>query len=278
MNNKKNNYMDKENTIIQINRFKKWYEKNRVSKEMLGHQICKNCTTIFSHYRIKKFCDDCNTPNKRKTYKLRIDNNFKLTCVNCNEEFIYSRIKKYCNKCSEPKKRYKIKCISDNPFYKKREKVIKLPRIKLTLEQIKLNNQKSQKKSYIKRKLNGKHNELIRKIYSTTRMKVERNLRNRIWQSLKRNKTQKSNSFKELSGCDIPFLIKHLEKQFNKNMSWDNYGIFGWHIDHIIPCSKFDLTDIEQQKQCFHYSNLQPLWWDENIKKRDKILKYVNKN
>ena len=50
-------------------------------------------------------------------------------------------------------------------------------------------------------------------------------------------------------------------------MSWDNYG--DWHIDHIIPCAAFDLTDIEQQKKCFNYKNLQPLWAEENLKKLD---------
>ena len=51
---------------------------------------------------------------------------------------------------------------------------------------------------------------------------------------------------------------------------WDNYG--EWHIDHIKPCAKFDLTKLEDQKKCFNYTNLQPLWAIDNYKKRDKIL------
>jgi len=50
-------------------------------------------------------------------------------------------------------------------------------------------------------------------------------------------------------------------------MSWDNYGYRGWHIDHIRPCASFDLTDPEQQRECFHYTNLQPLWWQDNLRK-----------
>jgi HNH endonuclease. len=53
-------------------------------------------------------------------------------------------------------------------------------------------------------------------------------------------------------------------------MSWDNYGRDGWHIDHIRPCASFDLTDPEQQRQCFHYTNLQPLWAADNIRKGAK--------
>ena len=49
-------------------------------------------------------------------------------------------------------------------------------------------------------------------------------------------------------------------------MTWQNYGD-GWHIDHIHPCAAFDLTDPEQQKACFHWSNLQPLWAIDNFRK-----------
>ena len=54
-------------------------------------------------------------------------------------------------------------------------------------------------------------------------------------------------------------------------MSWENYGYYGWHIDHIIPCSKFDLSKLEEQKKCFHFTNLQPLWALDNIKKSNKL-------
>jgi hypothetical protein len=69
-------------------------------------------------------------------------------------------------------------------------------------------------------------------------------------------------------GCSVDACRKHIEQQFLTGMDWDNYGT--WHIDHIRPCASFDLTDPEQQKQCFHYTNLQPLWAAENLAKSDK--------
>lgn len=55
-------------------------------------------------------------------------------------------------------------------------------------------------------------------------------------------------------------------------MTWANYGKSGWHIDHIKPCASFDLSDPDQQKACFHYSNLQPLWAFDNLSKGAKLV------
>jgi hypothetical protein len=79
----------------------------------------------------------------------------------------------------------------------------------------------------------------------------------------------KSKRTLELLGCTVEHLRKHLESKFQDGMSWENHSFKGWHIDHIIPCAAFDLTDPKQQEQCFHYTNLQPLWANENFKKTD---------
>ena len=93
-------------------------------------------------------------------------------------------------------------------------------------------------------------------------------LRSRLRHALKSKGIKKSKSTMELCGCTLDELIAHLEKQFVEDMSWDNRS--EWHVDHIRPCASFDLTDIEQQKQCFHFTNLQPLWAADNLKKGAK--------
>jgi len=96
-------------------------------------------------------------------------------------------------------------------------------------------------------------------------------LRTRIRHALfGRDKDKKSRTM-ELVGCSIKELMAHIESKFSPGMSWDNCGKIGWHIDHIRPCAAFDLTDPEQQKRCFHYSNLQPLWAKDNLSKSDKL-------
>lgn len=80
---------------------------------------------------------------------------------------------------------------------------------------------------------------------------------------------QKTGKTMELTGCTRDELICHLASKFTESMTWQNYG--EWHIDHIRPCSSFDLTDAEQQRECFHWSNLQPLWAADNLKKGCKF-------
>ena len=76
----------------------------------------------------------------------------------------------------------------------------------------------------------------------------------------------------ELIGCSTEELRRHLELKWSKGMSWDNYGgKTGWQIDHILPCASFDLSKPENQRICFHFTNLQPLWARENRAKGIKV-------
>jgi len=96
-------------------------------------------------------------------------------------------------------------------------------------------------------------------------------LRSRIGKLLKYKSISKYRPTIKLLGCIVPELKLHLEKQFKPGMTWNNHGRYGWHIDHIVPCASFDLSDTEQQKKCFHYTNLQPLWAKENLMKGAKF-------
>jgi len=91
------------------------------------------------------------------------------------------------------------------------------------------------------------------------------NLRHRVWLALRKH--VKSDHTLKLIGCSVDQLKRHLEAQFVDGMSWENYGFKGWHVDHIKPCASFDLRDSFQQAECFHYSNLQPLWAEDNFSK-----------
>lgn len=151
---------------------------------------------------------------------------------------------------------------------------------KYNKEYRKLNNEKIKKQREIYRKNHIKEIKKYRKIYKTRRNKLRQNrfktdinyrlsyiLRRRMWDALKQNR--KSNSTMKLVGCSIDQLKNHLKKQFKIGMTWQNYG--KWHIDHIKPCASFNLSKSKEQIKCFHYSNLQPLWAEENYKKHDKI-------
>ena len=93
-------------------------------------------------------------------------------------------------------------------------------------------------------------------------------LSSRIRTVLKNNKSKSSIS---LLGAPIAQVRKHIEERWQAGMTWENHTLKGWHIDHIIPCASFDLSDPEQQEKCFHYTNLQPLWWRDNLEKGANI-------
>ena len=96
-------------------------------------------------------------------------------------------------------------------------------------------------------------------------------LRGRIRSVMKTKNAKKNSKVYDLLGCSLESFKKHMENQFSSGMSWSNIG--KWHIDHIYPLSKFDLTKLEEQKKAFHYTNMQPLWAKDNLQKSSKILK-----
>jgi hypothetical protein len=81
--------------------------------------------------------------------------------------------------------------------------------------------------------------------------------------------TNKPASTAVLTGCTVPELMAHLSSKFQPGMTWDNYG--KWHIDHKRPLAAFDLTDPAQLATACHYTNLQPLWASDNIRKGKRI-------
>jgi hypothetical protein len=100
--------------------------------------------------------------------------------------------------------------------------------------------------------------------------KLSNRLRQRLCKAIDGN--YKTGSAVKDLGCTVEQLKQHLESKFQTGMTWDNWRIDGWHIDHIKPLASFDLTDRKQLLEACHYTNLQPLWATDNLRKGDKVL------
>lgn len=100
--------------------------------------------------------------------------------------------------------------------------------------------------------------------------KMKKILRSRLYFVLKQKNITKSDKTLTMLGCTQEYFKKYIEKQFKSGMTIENYGTV-WHMDHRIPCSWFNLFDPEQQKRCFHWSNLQPKFSSENISKGNRF-------
>lgn len=129
------------------------------------------------------------------------------------------------------------------------------------------------RKEVSKIRYNAKRDEIIKQCvaYNKKRynadpyFKVVCSIRTRISKLLRQKSADKNNKFYQYLGCNKLEFIDYFQKKFKDGMTWENHG--EWHIDHIKPCASFNLLDHEEQKKCFNYTNLQPLWAVENLSK-----------
>jgi hypothetical protein len=132
-----------------------------------------------------------------------------------------------------------------------------------------------------------KRNKRLRDRYNTDLpYKLTRRLKERHYKGLKSQNVEKTISVLELMECSVESLIIHLESKFELGMTWKNYGNKSdcWNIDHRRCYASFVLSDIENQRKCCHWSNLQPMWKPENEAKGSKFdeatfeYKWIDKN
>jgi len=190
-------------------------------------------------------------------------------CLDCHKELVnVGYAKKRCDICNKEYRKLYWSIREQNPKRKqsniKRSKKFAKNNPEKVKEYGKKNRTGKSRENYLakKRDRHKRYNQDIT-------YKLGNLLRTRIWIALKTQNLKKNHSTMELTGCSKEELIEYLESQFSEGMTWENWSLNGWHIDHIRPISSFDLSDPAQVKECFHYSNLQPLWAIDNLKKSD---------
>lgn len=172
---------------------------------------------------------------------------FSSYCKTCNQAYL----KSWNSINKEQKKLNRIKWDSDNREYLREKK-----RKYKEANQLKINKLERERKK------------------TDLQFRLACSLRVRFAKALKKN--SKGGSAVLDLGCSIEELKTYLESKFQPGMSWDNYGLNGWHIDHIRPLVSFDLTDKDQVKEACKYTNLQPLWAEDNLSKGDTYAPSVS--
>jgi hypothetical protein len=236
--------------------------------EEVKKPICVVCGNSFEkciYNRTKIYCSrKCANNSKRckeTSRKWREANKDKI------KSYIYANKDMYAESKKKWREANKDKCIEYDIKFKKanRDKLNERARAYKKANREKIN---ERARAYKKANRENIRKYANKKYKTDLRFKLRSILSKRITIALKGTK---NNNTTTLIGCTIEEAREHIEKQFKEGMSWENHGYNGWHIDHIIPCASFDLTDPEQQKKCFHYTNLQPLWAKENMSKGSKI-------
>lgn len=197
---------------------------------------------------MEKVCIKCKKKQNIEQFNKRKDSldGYRNECKTCKKEshkeyHILNR-EKYNEKCRQYDASHKKekRDYNQNYYSKNRKKIIK------------------QNDAY---KQNKRDTDLLYRLAD--------NQRTRLYIAIKNNQKQGS-AIRDL-GCSIPELKEHIEKQWQEGMSWDNWTLDGWHIDHIKPLASFDLTDLTQFKAAVHYTNLQPMWAENNLSKGAKV-------
>ena len=146
-----------------------------------------------------------------------------------------------------------------NSKFKALWKLIKVV-LKVVVKKYYQDNKEYIKKYYKKYKNN--------RLATDVNFRITTNLRNRLYCAIKNN--QKAGHTIELLGCSIDQFKIYMQNMFKPGMTWENYGAV-WHIDHIIPCSFFNMSYPEHQIACFNWQNLQPMFGEENLHKSDNM-------
>jgi hypothetical protein len=218
---------------------------NLASQAIRGNRLCstENCNNKhFAHGFCQKHYEQYRRPSVIGK---------EAECEICGISFIKNTKKqKYCNSICNAKAYYGRK---KNEINKKRANNLNL------IEYRKIYASKNKEKR--------NQNDIIRKTIDIN-YKLSSNLRSRLSKAIARN--QKTCSAIQDLGCSIEDFKKYLESKFTEGMSWNNYGKNGWHIDHIIPISSFDLHNPEELKEACYYTNLQPLWAKDNMRKGNR--------
>ena len=175
----------------------------------------------------------------------------KKKCYYAKRGYYLSKMKEYEEKNHEHLMQYRKEY-----YIKNKDKILAKNRVR---------NQKPKAKLRI--------NEVIRMKYrNNVYFRISDSIRKRLRLALKWQRQEKRNKTIDYLGCSINEFIEYFESKFINGMTMNKFMNGEIHIDHIKPCASFDLSDLEQQKECFHYTNLQPLWAKENFSKGTKSM------
>lgn len=198
------------------------------------------------------------------------------SCYNCkqtleNTQFSVDRSKKdglsiYCRACKKIKKSFRLALGLDLETDRKR--YWNDPE-KMRAKWKRLNPpEKERRRNRNPKRAAGKNFRACVRRKTDPEFKIKACLRTRI-NTVVRKEHKKARSA-ELLGCSIDQFLGHLEINFQEGMTWENYGPV-WHVDHVRPCASFDLTCPQQQRECFNWKNLQPLFAEDNLRKGAKF-------
>jgi len=245
--------------VCSKSKYKAWHRKNnpeiKVKRKKQAHS--KRTPEEQEKYIAEKaYREELHSLQKEEKRRCRVCNEIKPLdeFPNDSSKRVFYGKKSYCKCCAMEK-------------YAKPYRQSDIGRAKKSISDKKYRSKPESKKKINERRIERYHSDPAHKLRTL--------LRSRVGKVIQRKKA--SQSFVKQLGCSVDELVIHLESKFYPNpktgeiMSWDNHSMDGWHVDHVKPLHEFDLNNDDEFKKAAHYTNLQPLWWWQNLEKNRGI-------
>lgn len=268
--------------------------RKKCSKDENVCNICSKTKKVSDFMKGRNVCTDCNNLRRRKKLakERSSDRSFNKTCTKCNETMKAKSFKvgsAICRDCERdakkkrlekakkelPKEKTCIKCdveqpsdkfrLGENVCYDCSKEMLYEWRLENPDKFEAINRKYRSKDGYRESQNEYKKNKYNTDIQEKTRRRYRQKLRSYIFDE----KAPSNKKFVKICNCSREKFRNWIEYNFTQGMTWDNYGT-GWNLDHVKPCSSFDLTDEDKLKECFDWKNTVPVYPKENLIKFNK--------
>lgn len=168
----------------------------------------------------------------------------------------------------------RVKALANSIAYYKEHKLQQLAYAKqYTIDNVAKVTKRQQE--YYQRNKSAFTKSALKRVHNDVQFKLRKALRHCVYIAIISKPGFENTKTETLIGCSISEFKKHIEQLFSEGMQWDTYGrlkngSYGWEIDHIKPCASFDLTSATAKLECFHYTNMRPLWRKDNVARSNK--------
>lgn len=223
---------------------------------------------------ITKTCSTCGIEKDESFFgkSKKYSSGLRYQCNECRKQYYHKNHEKILKQKHDDYEKHKEQRLKDCAKYRKTHRKEMLEYFKRHYQENREKILQQQHLRKISEPVKARRREHYKNVLKKdVRFMIEKRLRNRLRDAVKKQSGMKHGKYHEIIGCNYETLKKHIESKFTEGQTWEKLLNAELHLDHIIPCDAYDLTKESEQRKCFSYRNIQPLWETHNLSKLAKI-------